>query len=165
MDFTPEINALERAVDYLREVLAMPLEKLTKRQSRKVFSKMTEHIDDIYYIDDLMPLEEFADKFTDPADRKAFFRVLDLLDEAFSLLDEILGPEEEWDPETLGDYQQAKPSRRKNDDGDDYPAMPGTMPSWTEAGNRPRTEPGKTLTRNCSAASNRDGTQVDEFFL
>ena len=129
MDFTPEINALERAVDYLREVLAMPLEKLTKRQSRKVFSKMTEHIDDIYYIDDLMPLEEFADKFTDPADRKAFFRVLDLLDEAFSMLDEILGPEEEWDPETLGDYQQAKPSRRKNDDGDDYPAMPGTMPS------------------------------------
>ena len=46
---------------------------------------------------DLMPLEEFADKFTDRKDRDAFFRVLDLLEESFSLLDELLGPAEEWE--------------------------------------------------------------------
>ena len=113
MDFTPEINALERAVDYMKEVLAMPLEKLGKRQTKKVFSRLTEHIDDVYYIDDLMPLEEFADKFTDPADRKAFFRVLDLLDEAFGMLDEILGPAEEWDDEVMDTYPEFQTARRE----------------------------------------------------
>ena len=65
MDFTPEILSLENAVSYLKEVLRMPLEKLDKKQTRRVFDKLTRVIDDVYYIDDLMPLEEFADKFTD----------------------------------------------------------------------------------------------------
>lgn len=97
MDFTPEILSLENAVSYLKEVLRMPLEKLDKKQTRRVFDKLTRVIDDVYYIDDLMPLEEFADKFTDRKDRDAFFRVLDLLEESFSLLDELLGPAEEWE--------------------------------------------------------------------
>jgi len=97
MDFTPETRSLENAISYIKEVLRMHLEKLSKQQTRTVFDKLTQVIDDVYYIDDLMPLEEFAEKFTDRKDRDAFFHVLDLLEEAFNLLDELLGPAEEWE--------------------------------------------------------------------
>lgn len=98
MDFTPETNTLERAIEFLRLFLKSPIEQLDKKEMKDVFSTLSMIVDDIYYIDDLMPLEEFADKFDKKKDKEAFLHVLDLLDIAFSLLDEILGPEPE-DPE------------------------------------------------------------------
>jgi len=127
MDFSPETRSLDNAISYLKEVLRMPLEKLNKQQTRSVFAKLTEVIDDIYYIDDLMPLEEFAEKFTDRKDREAFFHVLDLLEEAFNLLDELLGPAEEWEEseETVEEVLEhrleshGKPEEGKPADEDD----------------------------------------------
>lgn len=97
MDFSPETTTLERANAFLKEVLRMPLDRLNKKQTKELYNQLTAVIDDIYYIDDLMPLEEFAEKFTDKKDRENFFHVLDLLEESFRLLDELLGPEEDWE--------------------------------------------------------------------
>ena len=95
MDFSDETRTLQRAIEFLNAFMNAPLDKLSKREVRGVVSKLTETVEDIYYIDDLMPLEEFADKFDNRRDREAFLNVLDLLDEAFELLDRILGPEQE----------------------------------------------------------------------
>lgn len=99
MDFSEETRTLQRAIEFLNVFMNAPLDKLSKREVRGVVSRLTETVEDIYYIDDLMPLEEFADKFDDRRDREAFLNVLDLLDEAFELLDRILGPDQE--PEDL----------------------------------------------------------------
>lgn len=95
MDFSKEIKTLQKAIDFLHLLLDSPLEKLSQKEIGKLATKLTKYVDDIYYIDDLMPLEEFAEKFDKRKDREAFFEVLDLLDEAFGLLDQIAGPEEE----------------------------------------------------------------------
>lgn len=99
MDFSKETKTLQKAIDFLNLLLDAPLDKLSKKEVKSVVATLTQYVDDIYYIDDLMPLEEFAEKFDKRKDREAFLNVLDLLDEAFGLLDQILGPEEE--PEDL----------------------------------------------------------------
>lgn len=99
MDFSKETKTLQKAIDFLNLLLDAPLDKLSKKEVKSVIATLTQYVDDIYYIDDLMPLEEFADKFDKRKDREAFLNVLDLLDEAFGLLDRILGPEDE--PEDL----------------------------------------------------------------
>lgn len=93
MDFSKETALLSKAIDFIQIVMDAPLDKLSKKEFKHVMSTLAQCVDDIYYIDDLMPLEEFADKFDKRKDREAFLHVLDLLDEAFSLLDELLGPE------------------------------------------------------------------------
>lgn len=95
MDFTPETQTLERAIEFLRLFLKSPIERLSKEETKDVFSTLSMVVDDIYYVDDLMPLEEFAEKFENRKDKEAFLHVLELLDIAFALLDEILGPEPE----------------------------------------------------------------------
>ena len=86
---------MQKAIDFLHLLLDSPLEKLSQKEIGKLATKLAKCVDDIYYIDDLMPLEEFVEKFDKRKDREAFFEVLDLLDEAFGLLDQISGPEEE----------------------------------------------------------------------
>ena len=94
MDFSKETKTLRRAIEFLELFMKAPLDKLSKREVKKVVTTLTAIVDDIYYIDDLMPLEEFAEKFDKRKDREAFLNVLDLLDEAFGLLDRILGPDQ-----------------------------------------------------------------------
>lgn len=105
MDFKPEIKALQDAIAYLEKCRDLPLETLSERQIKKMARKLAEHVDNIYYIDDLMPLEEFVEKFTDKADRDAFLSVMDLLEEALTLVEEILGPFEDQEEENDEDRQ------------------------------------------------------------
>lgn len=101
----------------------MPLDKLDKKQTKELYNQLTAVIDDIYYIDDLMPLEEFAEKFTSRQDRNAFFHVLDLLEESFNLLDELLGPEEDWDnmdEEAMAERQSSRPTSEELPEDDPF---------------------------------------------
>lgn len=119
MDFSKETKTLQKAIDFLQLLMKAPLDKLSKREVKSVMATLTQCVDDIYYIDDLMPLEEFADKFDKRKDREAFLNVLDLLDEAFALLDEILGPEQE--PEELfGPLEDEEPKSEESKAADLY---------------------------------------------
>ena len=99
IDFSSETFILENSIRDMREILKLNFASLTRKQLRPIIDRLVQIEDDVYYIDDLMPLREFGIKFTEPGDKAAFEHVLDLLEEAFGLLDEILGPPEEAEDE------------------------------------------------------------------
>lgn len=119
MDFKPEIKALQEAIAYLEKCRDLSLETLSPRQIKKMAHKLAEHVDNIYYIDDLMPLEEFVEKFTDRADREAFLMVMDLLEEALTLVEEVLGPFDEEEEEDIPAPEEPAPEQEEDEeDGD-----------------------------------------------
>lgn len=118
MDFKPEIKALREAIAYLEKCRDLQLETLSPRQIKKMAVKLAEHMDNIYYIDDLMPLEEFVEKFTDKADRDAFLMVMDLLEEALTLVEEVLGPFDDEEPEADPEPEETAPEQDEPEEGD-----------------------------------------------
>lgn len=107
MDYSAQIKTLQAAIAELRQIKEFLLTVEDAAMSIE---------DELCRMDKVLPLETELDSIKDPSEREQASHANDLLKEAFTLIDEVLGPP---DDEMTGDPVGTAyiPEAKGNDDG------------------------------------------------